>query len=266
MNIHFKNPPIHELIIGVFLDTPVKSFRSEHIGLLWSQFRSEFPTVLQREPIWLGDKGIQLELMGDGNIFPMPRFWFISEDDIKLIQVQKNAFILNWRKQQNEYPRFNEHLKPCFDEKFEIFKDFLGTEFGMSEVKISHCELTYTDMIKPCEYWCGPQDTSKVIPFFSMPPIESTDGAVADFSCTYHQDIDSHLQLYITIRTAELAGGSADKCLLLDFKAVGQPTGSSKSNVDEWFSQAHNRIINQFLSMTDKSVQQNFWLLTEGVE
>ncbi len=37
MKVRFKNPPINELIIGVYFHPPLARLRSEHIGLLWSR-------------------------------------------------------------------------------------------------------------------------------------------------------------------------------------------------------------------------------------
>jgi hypothetical protein len=45
--------------------------------------------------------------------FPTPRFWFEAADGITLIQLQKNAFIFNWRKRDNDYPHF-EAVKAAF--------------------------------------------------------------------------------------------------------------------------------------------------------
>ena len=44
MTIKFENPPINELVIGTYFNPPLANLRNEHIGLLWSKFRDEFPT------------------------------------------------------------------------------------------------------------------------------------------------------------------------------------------------------------------------------
>jgi hypothetical protein len=39
MSVKFKNPPINELVIGVYFDGEVPSLRSEHIGLFWGEVK-----------------------------------------------------------------------------------------------------------------------------------------------------------------------------------------------------------------------------------
>ncbi len=266
MKIRLKNPPINELIIGVYFDPPLISLRSEHIGLLWSRFRSEFPKVEQREPLLVNIQGSGPSVYSGGEFPFMPRFWFISEDEINLVQVQKDAFLLNWRKREAEYPNFDEKLKSSFSEKFSIFKEFINRDVGVYEVKIGLCELTYVDVIEPCEYWQGPQDTYKVVPSFSVPKIGPKSGELSAFNCTYSHDISPHLQLHIAIRVAKSNQIPNSSCLILEFKALGQPNGSEELSIDQWYEQAHNAIISQFLNVTDKHVQRKFWMLEEETE
>ena len=128
MKVRFKNPPINELVIGAYFDPPLTALRNEHIGLLWSQMREEFPTVEQRPPIGGVAEGQEAIITIGGELMVMPRFWFVSEDEINLIQVQKGAFLFNWRKRKTEYPHFSEHLKPYFDRYFTMFDEFIGEE------------------------------------------------------------------------------------------------------------------------------------------
>ena len=89
MRIKFQNPPINELVMGTYFNPPLANFRNEHIGLLWSKFRDEFPHVAQQPPI--GDAEFMMALGGE--LFPMPRYWFIAEDQVSLLQVQKLSLI-----------------------------------------------------------------------------------------------------------------------------------------------------------------------------
>ncbi len=97
MKGRFRNPPINELIIGAYFEPPVIALRSEHIGLLWSRLRHEFPVVKQRKPLGIVEPPPRAVLTISEEFLVMPRFWFVSKDKVHLIQVQKNAFLLNWR-------------------------------------------------------------------------------------------------------------------------------------------------------------------------
>ena len=266
MKVRFTNPPINELAIGVYLDTPLIPFRSEHIGLLWSRLRDEFPKVEQRDPFSIGIHGNVPPVFG-GEEFPfMPRFWFVSDNEVNLIQVQNNAYFLNWRKRETEYPHFHEQLKPSFDRHFAGFKKFLREEIGILDVGIDLCELTYVDVIESCEYWQGPQDTSKLIPSFTMLDCGVETGVARDFACMYGWDLNPNLHMLVSIKIAEASGASNTRRLILEFKALGRPGGTTKSHLDRWYDEAHDAIVSQFLSMTAKEVQTNFWLLEEADE
>ncbi len=256
MNVRFKNPPINEVVIGVYFDPKIVAFRSEHVGILWSKLREEFPTVEQRPPLNSPIRGNEtlLELM------PMPRYWFVSEDQVTLIQIQQDAFFLNWRRKDSEYPHFEENLKPSFDKYYGIFKSFLKNDLGVENLRIGHCELTYIDLIEPPEYWKGPLDTPNVIPSFSIPDCASAQDAVPDFNCAYSYHVNPNLQLYVAIRSATPVEQPDSRLMHLEFKSLGKPPGNTKSDTDAWYDRAHEVIVQQFLSMTNERIQNKFWI------
>ncbi len=266
MKVRFKNPPINELIIGVYFNPPIIPLRSEHIGLLWSRFRDDFPKVEQREPLFVGAFGNPSAQI-TSNEFPfMPRYWFVSEDEVNLIQIQKDAFLLNWRKREAEYPHFDEHLKPSFDKYLLEFKEFLHDEFGKSDIKIGLCELTYVDLIEPCDFWRGPQDTSRLIPSFVTPDFEIETGSTTAFNCVFHHEAGPELQLRTSIRTAVSTAEPKSPRLVLEFKALGQPAVAGTSGMDKWYNRAHDVIISQFLGMTDEQIQRTYWVPEENAQ
>ena len=85
----------------------------------------------------------------------MSRFWFVSEDEVSSIQVQKSAFLLNWRRRSFKYPHFAANLKPGFDKYLGIFMEFLRNDVGVEAPAISHYELAYVNVIELSDYWQG---------------------------------------------------------------------------------------------------------------
>ena len=98
------------------------------------------------------------------NLPPLPRAWFISEDDTRLVQVQRDRFIYNWRKidSDSEYPRY-ESLIDSFQEYLETFDSFLR-EFNLGPVQPIQYELTYVNQIPQGETWLTFEDIGKVFP------------------------------------------------------------------------------------------------------
>jgi len=262
MKTRFQNPPINELVIATYFNPPLFALRSEHVGLFWSRVRKDFPVVEQQPPVGGAET---FELIG-GEIFPMPRFWFVADDQVNLLQLQKNALMLNWRRRDADYPHFDEHLKPAFDRYYRVFEDFAREDVGASEIKIDVCELTYINTVEACEYWRGPEDTAKIIPSFVMPDIGLPSQDAPAFNCTFAFMLAPDLQLRVAIRNGEATAQPAKPVLVFEIRAAGRLTqGGSKSAADAWFERAHDAIIKCFVGMTSRDIQHTYWkLVGEG--
>lgn len=255
MTVRFQNPPINELIIATYFKPPLTTLRSEHVGLFWSKIRDEFPAVEQQAPVGGAETFQQIS----GEFFTMPRFWFVAEDKINLIQLQKNAFMLNWRRRDAKYPHFSENLKPAFDKYYRVFEDFVRDDVGNSDIKIDLCELTYINTIDACEYWKGPQDTANVIPSFAILETGIVGNATPAFNCTYVFVPSTDLQLRVSIRNGETMATPGNPVLVLEIKATGRLGQARKSEADAWFERAHDAIIACFVRMTSKDIQHRYW-------
>lgn len=255
MTIRFENPPISELVIAAYFDPPLFAFRNEHVGAFWSRIRDEFVTVEQVQPVG----GPQAMVQTADEAFPMPRFWFISEDETHLIQIQKNAFILNWRRRDASYPFFAENLKPTFDKYFGTFEEFAMAEAGEDELKFDLCELNYVNVVESGDYWQGPQDTANVIPSFSLPDSGVALSGSPAFKCNFVYTLDSDLQLHIVIRTAAKAEEPDTPVLIFDIRGTGRLNGVGKSVADRWYMRAHDAITECFLGLTNKEIREKYW-------
>lgn len=246
----FEQPPINEVIVSTYFSPPLSGLRNEHIGLFWSEILDEFNEVDQRPPIQLESNFIQDET------FPMPRYWFISDDETNLIQIQRSAFIFNWRRRDKKYPHFHSAIKPNFDKYYGYFSEFLRNQNISTNPTVDACELSYINAINDCEYWSTPQDTTKVIPSFSIiePGIEVS--GTPGFNSDFVFDVTEDIQLNIGIR----AGVQSDvPTLILEVRARGTLGQVAKPRADEWFDRAHDTIEKCFLSMTASDIQTRFW-------
>ncbi len=189
----------------------------------------------------------------------MPRYWFIADNEISLIQVQKNAFMFNWSRKDEKYPRFHENIKPAFDKYYGLFSEFIRTETNTSEIVVDLCELTYINTIDQCEYWTGTQDTAKIIPSFAM--LSSGIDALESlgFNSNFAYRLSNDLQLNISVRSGFRTQQQDVPALIFEIKASGRLGQILKSEADEWFERAHDAIIECFLNATSKDIQDRFW-------
>jgi uncharacterized protein (TIGR04255 family) len=257
MTIKFKKPPINEVIISTYFNPPLHGLRSEHIGLFWHSIKENFPNVSQQAPAG------GMDITMGSEIFPMPRYWMIAADDINLIQIQKNAFMFNWRHRDDEYPHY-ENLKSVFDKYYSKFQDFILSETETERLQIDVCELVYINTIESCDYWSGPGDTKNVIPSFSIPTIGMSPEVEPEYHCAFVYVIADDLQLRVTVRNAQSAQNSEVPVLVFEIRASERIGSANKSVADSWFDRSHQAIIDCFVGMTNPEIQNKYWIPKES--
>ena len=256
MSVHFDSPPVNEVVIATFFDPPPADLRNEHIGLFWGEIRDRFPVVQQRRPTAIPDSLTRDAGMDNPEIFPMPRYWFVAEDGINLIQVQKNAFMLNWRRRDADYPGFT-HIKPNFDRYYTIFSDFVRAELDVA-LEISSCGLTYVNTVEQSEFWPGPSDTHRVINSFWVPEVDLQSPGHQDFDCRYGYQVSDAMRIDIAISSGSATQQPSIPLLIIEIKATGRPEPQTKSQADVWFDHANDTIMGTFLNLTDSEAQRHY--------
>lgn len=155
----FQRPPIDEVAISLpFASIP--GFFDAAVGLFWQKIRDTFPNTMVvpgsgvqqveqfstdpsspvgRPPNIPLDRSITVQLN------PVSRRWFVSEDDIYVLQVQNGRFGLNWRLRDKPYPRF-ETLIENFWRYYDLFCELL-VESKLPPPLLLQVELDYVNWI-----------------------------------------------------------------------------------------------------------------------
>ena len=165
----FEHPPVVEVALAVQFEG-LSALRTPQLGLLWERFRDRFPRVEEHpplEPVFerFGVRGvprgsIQVEMLRKP---PVPRCWFLNESGTKLIQVQQDRFMHNWRKGvgSEPYPRY-EHVRETFAKELEVFQQFLRDE-SLGELLPNQSEVTYVNHIVSGDGWSHHGELAKVL-------------------------------------------------------------------------------------------------------
>ena len=261
MTVKFRNPPINELVIGVYFTRELEALRAEHVGLFWSTIRAEFPTI-QQQPIVVPPFGAHpvgvIEAIPPGEMFPLPRFWMESADGEMLVQIQRNAFLFNWRKRETRYPHF-EVVKKSFDRNFALYMTFLEKEFNVPVPEIQIAELNYINLIEGKEYWQAPLDTNRVLPRLRLPVEDSTVLGPVDFNIMTIQRFSSDLVVTTSIRSGRNALAAMRPALVIEFRGIGSLGATTKVEADAWFERAHETIGECFVTATNPDIQERYW-------
>jgi len=247
--IRFSNPPLNEVVLGVFFNAP--EFSSVHYGLYWKEILERFPKLPVDRPV----SGGEVLGLSFSPLPPLRRVWFESEDKKELVQLQSDRFYYNWRKQDGEdYPQFN-RIYPRFQHEWSAFQDWWVKD--SKELLPIQYEITYINQIDKAFGWSGPADHQKIFTFageawgdFLKPP-ESHIFAMqfllpdnlGSLSVNGNQGISSLnnepvMVLELTVRS-------------LDATTI---------SLDNWFDLAHTCIIDSFLSLTKKTIQTQWGL------
>lgn len=258
MKKKLKNPPINELVVGIYFSPPLARLHAEHIGFFWSKIFEQFPKSQNAPPIGMAD----VLGMGLDEIFPLPRFWFISEDESTLIQIQRNAFLLNWRKRIGDYPHYDP-VKEEFDKYYREFEKFLKSFVGIEDIYIDRCELSYINQIPESDLYQGIHDIKKVFPSISLPDTGFEFPLGVNFKTSY--SVNGNLQLAITVqnRTSKVEENKERQSLYFELRASEKLTNTTKSEADRFFEEAHGAIGKCFFKMISDEAEE-FWNRGEG--
>jgi uncharacterized protein (TIGR04255 family) len=264
--IKFANPPVNELVIALY-HLPIAELKAQHIGMYWSQVRAKYPICDQQPPLILQPETMhptQVSFIDTalGELFPLPRFWFYNTTHPTLIQVQRSAFMLNWRRlptlPNNDYPHYETVVKE-FWEEFEIYKSFVQNVVGGKLDPIQRCELTYINLIPPNEIFSAAPQAVNVLPMLaSLYDLQENERELAGVNATVTYRVAPSLLIDLGIRfgrradTRELAVG-------LELKAHGVPTDLSLEAARGWYDAAHDATYKLFLAATSKEMQERIW-------
>lgn len=165
----FTNPPVVEVALSVQYAS-LERLRVAQIGQLWGEFKDRFPKTEEHAPLaaaWekfepaaLPRVGIKLET---SDVPPVPRVWFVNDEETELIQVQQDRFAHNWRKrgESDEYPRY-ERIRKSFKSELEKFRQFLSRD-NIGEITPDQAEVTYVNHITPNEAWQNHGQVGEVV-------------------------------------------------------------------------------------------------------
>lgn len=147
----FRHPPISEVAIALTFE-PLTNMRQAHLGSYWTLIRKDFPQVDDRPPVdnQIEELGVTTPPAFELRLVEAPsvsRGWFLSEDGTRLIQLQPDRFVHNWRGEGDKYPRFNA-IAASFIERLEEFSSWAEDE-RLGGLVATQLEVTYVNRLGP---------------------------------------------------------------------------------------------------------------------
>lgn len=253
---NYDKPPVNEVVLGVQFDT-LENYSALHPGLYWQNIRDSYPNFSAHPPLaktteTFGEP-INFEPVLKAEIYdkpPIPRCWFIDESGNRLIQLQSERFLYNWKKVtgKEDYPQY-ENIFPEFEKQWESFLDFAEKE-ALGPLKLNHWEVTYVNYIYQGEGWSDFGDLPKIFPFLSNDKLADNLTTPEKINLTIAYSYPDKLaRLHIDLATA-YKRPTGD--LLLQFKltARGQLASNDNQALYECLNFGHETIVENFDNLT----------------
>jgi uncharacterized protein (TIGR04255 family) len=262
--IHFEHAPLDEVVCGVQFGG-VK-WSDIHFGLFYAEVSKRYPQTQRRPPIHpsVFGQGIpvvpQIELVTEPDL---PLLWYESEDSPFLLQVQRDAFLVNWRRQSGRfrYPHFRtrqggpQGVWDCFVFEWQEFCRFCE-RYKIGTPEVLACHLACIDHMVQGETWNDPIDLSRWFRFLAgLKDFEST--SFFTMAVMYQvQSLPIHINIHHAVRKSD-----QKKIFIINSIITGKL--SPESTLEAWFDKAHELIVQQFVAQTTEEAHMK-WGLSHG--
>ena len=261
----FLNPPVVETLLSVQF-VPIPNLSIPHFGLYWSHIRSEFPSFQVQPPLSnvTEDFGpdstspsIGLQVLTE----PVVRCWFLDQAGNRIIQIQNDRFIYNWRKVTGEeqYPRY-ESVRDKFEIEWVRFCEFLKRE-RFNSPEVNQCEVTYVNHLEYEKGWKTYGELNRVIASWSGRRSGSFLPEPEKVSINVRYALPEKLgRLHVTA-VPVFRRMKAEELLQLNVTARGAPASSKTEDICKWLDMGRKWVVEGFTDFTT-SAMHKIWRRT----
>lgn len=250
----FAKAPLTEVICGVTFNAP--EFSSVHFGLYWQHIKAQYPGLPKdTHPI------------GEVPLLSIPpklrRVWFESLDTHKVLQLQADKFLFNWRKLETEskYPHFQEVYQEFEQEwqRFQTWWDDFSKEnprespSPFDRLEVVQYELTYLNQISEALGWQSVADSPAIFNFL---------GGWKDFPLGNPQTQNVNLEFALPdhLGTLSLVVGQAikleDNSPMLTCEITARSGFELDRSPRQWFEETHELVVKSFMHLLQDQIKQ----------
>jgi hypothetical protein len=176
-----------------------------------------------------------------------------SEDGLRLIQLQRDRFILNWRKLDTDasYPSYDA-LRDLFETELGVFLDF-ASELQLGDFEPTQCELTYVNNLFAGPQWKTLGDLSALVSVWTGRTTDASLPEPEDVRLAWQYRFDEggkpSGRLHAKVQSAFRASDRLP-VILLQLLGRGAPMGSGIAGVLAFADRAHEWIVRGFTALT----------------
>ena len=241
----YKKPPVNEVYCGLRYRS-LEKFKIPHLGLLWDKFREQYPKIEHALPV---ESTPGILYVDNATNLPLPRLWFINEQDNKLVQFQVDQFYFNWRQRGDDYPRYPQIIAG-FETVIETIKRFFA-DHNLGELEPTGYELTYINHIPKGQGWKSAGDVGHVFKNFMWTNSGQFLGEPLNVAWNMvFQLPESKGTMVVKLNQATRKEDNT-QILVLTLTVKGQPEQLSNDiTLHDWYDIAHEWIVRGFTDLT----------------
>ena len=266
--VTFGRPPVNEVYLSVQFTDDVLD-ETWALTEFWPRIRDDFPQIERQSAIVRIEERFEVPPVPSMPSFPFQvgtgappqRYWFVSQNSTRLVQVQSDRFLFNWRRVRPDdaYPRFRT-LLPDFERVFALFLDAMPAS-RRSAVTADLCEVGYINHIGAS----AEEDPRHHLPLYrivqfvtepdtdALRPIEDMQFQVR--SLIRGEDNVPTGRIYVSAvpgyRTADQM-----PIYVLELTVRGRPAGSELGDLLEFYTQGRERVVTTFDSITTNEMHE----------
>lgn len=262
----FRHPPVVETVLGVFF-LPIADFTIARRGIFWGRFLAqEFPKLEEKPPLnevreEFGDSnspsGAEIQIRWQAAP-PSPRLWAKSIDDRHTIQIQNDAILANWERDQDREPYWPyAERKHAFSGQLRRLDQFLRDE-QIGQISPTTCFVQYVNHIELQEGFSFGQFMSHVLSIWKsdtsdnwLPPAD-----MAILNCSFPMP-DKRGRLHVNAVPA-IRHKDNRRIVRLDLTARGAAQEDTIDAALEWLDLGHEWIVRGFASLTTPEMHQHW--------
>ncbi len=245
----FENSPVNEVIFGMQFDGPILSINS--VMEIIDIFKIDYPEITEHPPLpSIVESPNKPKTQRMLNTF-YSRKHIIHKGKNKLIQVQPDRLLFNWRKEDTteDYPHYDVVYK-LFAQIVETISKKVNKDIGK---KINQYEFTYVNHIYLNEFGMNEYEPSNIFNIIQQKY------QLKDINLEYsipQEDIGGVLNT--SIKSAKNKNDNR-KLFVLENTCRGF---SSSTSMNKWFSSAHKILFDNFVNIITAKAK-NIWGYSE---
>jgi uncharacterized protein (TIGR04255 family) len=191
---------------------------------------------------------------------PPVRLWFQSQDQTRLVQLQRDWLAYNWQVGSlgSAYPHYHS-IEDQFIQTWDRLSTFVAQR-NNEQLTPQHCELSYINHITPNGIWERLGEIDKVLRLVGRPGEFLPEPEDGQFSFRYrisHEGADVG-RLYVSA----IPGRRQDDgrpVIQLTLTARGGPLTPDRDGMLGFFRLAHEWMVNSFAAVTTDQIQSARW-------